>query len=120
VHSSTITADHHSSHLSAQTSVLFLQRKSGELEALESAASRMNDYDVFMALANHIGHDKRGNVLYVRDAHGNEIVTEETEQVREYEGGRPVIRHQKTLRKVKDDNTHAIAMEFRGWLSTQD
>ena len=103
-----------------QTSVLVLQRKTDELIGIERAAQRMNDYPVFMALANHVGHDKRGNATYVRDRLGNEIVEETTERVTEIEDGRTVVREQKTMRKVRDDNTRAIAAAFRKWLSEQD
>jgi type I restriction enzyme M protein len=106
--------------VSVQTSLLVLARKEEELVAMEGAAGQMNDYAVFMALANHIGHDKRGNRTYVRDSHGNEIVEEISEQVKEYEDGQPVIRHQTTRKKVVDDNTLQIAQAFRRWLSEQD
>lgn len=106
--------------VSIQTSVLILERKSDDLVAMEEAAGRMNDYKVFMAVANHVGHDKRGNTIYVRDPKGNEIVEEFTEQVKEYESGIPVLRHQKTRKKVLDDNTQQLAQEFRRWLSEQD
>lgn len=106
--------------VSVQTSVLVLQRKTDELIALEKAAGTKNDYDVFMAVANHIGHDKRGNRTYVRDKKGNEIVEELEETVKEYEDGQPVYKTQKTQRKVLDDNTLQIAQAFRAWLSEQD
>jgi type I restriction enzyme M protein len=73
-----------------------------------------------MALANHIGHDKRGNVTYVRDKIGNEIVEEVAEVIKEYEDGRPIYRNQKTRKKVVDDNTLQIAQAFRKWLIEQD
>jgi type I restriction enzyme M protein len=107
-------------HVSIQTSVLVLQRKTDDEIAVESAAARMNDYQVFMAVANHIGHDKRGNVTYVRDRKGNEIVEEVEEAVKEYDGGKPVYRTQRTRRKVVDDNTQQIAQAFRLWLKEQD
>jgi type I restriction enzyme M protein len=106
--------------VSVQTSVLVLQRKSDEEIALEQAAERKQDYGVFMAVANHIGHDKRGNRTYVRDAKGNEIVEEVEETVREIEDGQPVYKNQKSQRKVIDDNTMQIAQAFRKWLSEQD
>lgn len=106
--------------VSIQTSVLILQRKTDEQISVEQAAGRMNDYDVFMAVANHVGHDKRGNKTYVRDRNGNEIFEEVELQVKEYDNGVPVIRHQKTKVKVADDNTLQIAREFRRWLSEQD
>ena len=107
-------------HVSIQTSVLVLERKADEEIALEAAADRLDDYDVFMAVANHIGHDKRGNVTYVRDRKGNEIVEEVEETLKEYEGSIPVYKKQLTRRKVVDDNTLQIAQAFRTWLYEQD
>ncbi len=106
--------------VSIQTSLLVLERKTDEQIKLEAAAGRLNDYQVFMAVANHVGHDKRGNVTYVRDSRGNEIVEEFTEKVKEYENGIPVYQNQKVRRKVLDDNTLQIAREFRRWLNEQD
>lgn len=106
--------------VSVQTSVLVLERKTGQEIALETAANRKNDYNVFMAVANHIGHDKRGNKTYVRDKEGNEIVEEIEERTPDYEHGVKVYRATKTLRKVADDNTQQIAQAFRKWLSEQD
>jgi type I restriction enzyme M protein len=107
-------------HVSVQTSVLVLQRKSEEEIAVEEAAGRLNDYQVFMAVANHIGHDKRGNVTYVRDRQGNEIVEEVEEQVIEYQDGQKVIKRQRSQKKVIDDNTIQLAQAFRAWLFEQD
>lgn len=106
--------------VSVQTSVLVLERKSDEKIALEDAAGRKEDYGIYMAVANHIGHDKRGSRTYVRDKKGNEIVEEVNEQIKEYVDGNPVYKTQKTLRKVQDDNTLQIANEFRKWLCEQD
>lgn len=106
--------------VSVQTSVLVLQRKTDQEIALETAAGRKNDYNVFMAVANHIGHDKRGNKTYVRDQKGNEIVEEIDETIKEHEHGKPIYKKQKTQRKVLDDNTLQIAQSFRKWLSEQD
>jgi type I restriction enzyme M protein len=105
---------------SVQTSLLVLQRKTEEQIAVEQAAGKRNDYPVFMALANHIGHDKRGNVIYVRDAKGNEIVEETEELVKTFEDGHSTWKRQRSSRKVVDDNTLAIAEAFRTWLNELD
>ncbi|MGE0552938.1 MAG: N-6 DNA methylase [Gemmatimonadales bacterium] len=105
---------------STQTSILVLERKRFDEIELERAARRKNEYDVFMALANHIGHDKRGNETYVRDEDGNEIVMEEEERVPELRDGTPVYRTMLTKRKMRDDNTGEIATTFRVWLSGLD
>lgn len=106
--------------VSVQTSLLVLQRKTDEQVALEKAAGRIQDYSVFMAVANHVGHDKRGNVAYVRDRRGNEIVEEVEDTIKDWVDGTPVYRKEKRKRKVIDDNTQQIAQEFRRWLSEQD
>lgn len=106
--------------VSIQTSVLILERKSDDLIAVETAAGKINDYPVFMAVAGHVGHDKRGNKTYVRDRKGNEVIEESEELVKEWENGTPTYQKQTTRRKVVDDNTLQIAQEFRKWLSKQD
>ncbi|MEM6260662.1 MAG: N-6 DNA methylase [Planctomycetota bacterium] len=107
-------------HVSIQTSVLILERKTAELIKLEQAKGQINDYEVFMAVANHVGHDKRGNHTYVRDEHGNEVFREEEHDVADWEDGVKVITTQARQVKVRDDNTKQIAQEFRKWLSEQD
>lgn len=107
-------------HVSIQSSVLVLERKTADEMAAEQAAGRLHDYTVFMAVANHIGHDKRGNVTYVRDRAGNEIVEQVEETRKEYEAGLPVYKKHLTRRKVTDDNTLQIAQAFRSWRDEQD
>jgi type I restriction enzyme M protein len=106
--------------VSIQTSLLILRRKSEALIAAEKASGKIADYPVFMAIANHVGHDKRGRTTYVRDRDGNEIITEAEEFVKNWVDGTPTYQKQITRRKVVDDNTQQIAQEFRRWLSEQD
>ena len=103
--------------VSIQASILMLERKSEQQVELEKAAGDWDDYSVFMALANHIGHDKRGNKTYVRDSQGNEIIEEFDDRVREYENGQLIYRTQRVRKKVEDDNTLQIAEAFKLWLS---
>jgi len=60
-----------------QTSVLFLQKKSQQEIDLEEKSRTMADYSIFMAMAERIGHDKRGNPIFKRDKYGNEILVPE-------------------------------------------
>ena len=101
---------------STQTSLLILERKHLNEIEFERAVGKKKDYDVFMALANHIGHDKRGNKTFVRDAMGNEILTTREERVREVYEGTVIHRTIEVKQKVEDDNTKQIAEEFRNWL----
>jgi type I restriction enzyme M protein len=106
--------------VSIQTSVLVLQRKTQQQIDLETAAGRLSDYEIFMAVANHVGHDKRGQDTYVRDAQGNEMFAEVEKKVWEFEDGVRVVRSHKVQKKILDDNTHQIAGLFRKWLHQHD
>ena len=104
---------------STQTSLLILQRKKFNEIELEAAAGKKGDYEVFMAIANHIGHDKRGNKTFVRDEDGNEIVAAREERIEEVRAGTPYYRFVEIKEKVEDDNTLHIAELFRRWLEQQ-
>ena len=56
-----------------QTSVLFLQKKTQEQKDAEEKAGTMADYNIFMAMVEKVGHDKRGTPTFKRDKEGNEI-----------------------------------------------
>ena len=86
---------------------------------MERAASKKNDYSVFMALANHIGHDKRGNTTYVRDENGNEVIETRIERQQEVHGGKTVHKQMEVRQKAIDDNTVEIAAAFRAWLAVE-
>lgn len=104
---------------STQTSLLVLERKRFDEIELERAAGRKKDYELFMALANHIGHDKRGNKTFVRDENGNEIVETRQERIQELHDGTLVYRTVEVTEKIEDDNTGQIAAAFRDWLAVR-
>jgi len=106
-------------HNSTQTSLLVLERKTAKEIELERAANHKNDYRVFLALANHIGHDKRGNRTYVRDAEGNELLVAKRERIRENRDGVVVFHDFETHEKMVDDTTGVIAQQFREWVKEQ-
>ncbi len=99
---------------SVQTSVLVLQRKSNQQVREERAAGRINDYDIFMAICDHIGHDKRGNTVYKRNDQGFEIVRESADAVTTAMDGDDEQKHL-AKERVVDDSTQDIAKEFRAW-----
>jgi type I restriction enzyme M protein len=101
---------------STQTSILVLRRKSASEIEIEKASGRKRDYEVFLALADHVGHDKRGNETYVRDSEGNEVVETKHERVREIHNGVTVLKNVERRYRLVDDTTLRIAREFRAWL----
>jgi len=76
----------------------------------------MPDYPVFMAICDRIGHDKRGNTIYVRDDEGFEVVAEVEDAVTMDEE-RVEEESFKTQARVVDDNTQEIADAFREWMN---
>jgi type I restriction enzyme M protein len=61
------------------TSLLFLKKKTTQERLAESLSGQPVDYPVFMAVAEKVGFDRRGNTLYKRSPDG-EIILEEQEE----------------------------------------
>jgi type I restriction enzyme M protein len=99
-----------------QTSVLLLQKKSHEQIHEEERTRRMADYPIFMAMVDRVGHDKRGNLLFKRDYHGNEILVPDTTLIaldKTADGTR--MAKTQSRKKVIDDQTHLVAETFSNW-----
>lgn len=100
-----------------QTSVLFLQKKTQEQKDKEEKSGKMADYNIFMAMVEKIGHDKRGNPLFKRDKEGNEILVPDKNNIlvmgETGEGTKTVAHEQKV--KVEDDQTPDVPAIFAEW-----
>ena len=110
-------ADTFQPHNGTQTSVLFLQKKTKEQKDLEEKSGVMADYNIFMAMVEKVGHDKRGNPLFKRDPEGNEILVPDIENKSifgETDEGDITISHQQT-KKLEDDQTKEIPEIFSEW-----
>ena len=97
------------------TSLLFLRRKS-EQEIRAEALGGVEEYPVFMAVADKVGFDRRGNKLFKRTPDGEEIVEprEHTERIRI--GGRMVEQTLTRSEKVEDNDLPIIAIKYREFL----
>lgn len=100
-----------------QTSVLILQKKSEEEKYEEEKNKIMADYNIFMAMVEKIGHDKRGTPIFKRDKDGNEILVPDINNALILDstssGKKTVSMQQKT--KVEDDDTPEIPIIFKDW-----
>ena len=95
-----------------QTSVLILQKKTKEQKTDEEKSSTMADYNIFMAMIEKIGHDKRGNPIFKRDIEGNEIlITDPTVNEIEEDSIASLERKVKQL----DDQTTELPQIFKHW-----
>jgi type I restriction enzyme M protein len=93
------------------TSLLFLKKKTQrEIQADDLGAAK--DYPVFMAVAEKVGFDRRGNTLYKRSPDGEEILEEVEEVERIRIGGQHVTRTLRRKKKVVDDDLPRIADAF--------
>ncbi|MCB0536761.1 MAG: N-6 DNA methylase [Bacteroidetes bacterium] len=86
-----------------QASLLFLQKKT-EIER-QLAQDSDEDYDVFMAIAEKLGKDRRGNPIYLRDEDGAELLfdTETQYLVNKKEGTSEVKTRREKLKQLDDD-----------------
>lgn len=97
-----------------QTSVLILQKKTPEMIHEEERTGQMANYPIFMAMVDRIGHDKRGNPIFRRDKHGNELLFSESIVEGETTDEGEIVKLE-AKRKEIDDQTSLAAKTFREW-----
>lgn len=94
-----------------------MQKKLQEQKDIEEKNGTMADYNIFMAMVDKVGHDKRGNPLFKRDNEGNEILIPDNDNVLilgdTAEGDRTVSMRQK--KKLEDDQTVEVPVIFSKW-----
>ncbi|MDD9856582.1 MAG: N-6 DNA methylase [Gammaproteobacteria bacterium] len=99
-----------------QTSVLILQKKTAEQIRREEKTRNMADYPIFMTMVDHIGHDKRGNPQFKRDADGSEILRPVVGEIAP--GGASDLAGAVTVEsreKISDDQTGDVVDSFKRW-----
>ncbi|WP_346892645.1 N-6 DNA methylase [Clostridium sp. UBA871] len=90
-----------------QCSVLIVRKKTKAEKDEELESGNIRNYNIFMAMVDRIGHDKRGSILFKRDKYGNELLIPYEENTAE---GETV-----SLKKVIDDQTEDVANVFSIW-----
>lgn len=100
-----------------QTSVLIVQKKTREETTAELRARKIRLYNIFMAIVEKVGHDKRGNTLFKRDEYGNELWVPEDPNVLEIDQISKGDVTYKTESKVRviDDQSLEVPPVFRDW-----
>lgn len=97
------------------TSLLFLRRKSEEEKRAE-ALGGVEEYPVFMAVADKVGIDRRGNKLYKRTADGEEILEPRQFTERFHRKSGWVERTLTRQEKIEDNDLPVIAAKYREFL----
>jgi len=93
------------------TSLLFLRKKS-DPEKQAEALGGMEEYPVFMAVADKVGFDRRGNKLYKRTPDGEEILEEKTFTERYRIKGEWIERTLTRNEKIPDNDLPVIAEKY--------
>lgn len=99
-----------------QASLLFLQKKSANERNI--AHEGEEDYDVFMAIAEKLGKDRRGNPIYLRDEDGAEIIFPVANKYVAYrpEDGKPIVKTRIEKQRMLDDDLPKIAKAYLEFL----
>lgn len=97
-----------------QASLLFLQKKTA-IELLLDPAN--DDYDVFMAIAERVGKDRRGNQIYERDDDGAEILFNDMKEWAVYNRDGELIARRR-LERVRhlDDDLPKISKKYKEYI----
>jgi type I restriction enzyme M protein len=102
-----------------QTSMVLLRKLDANDRALAERGEL--DYPVFMAIAEKVGKDKRGNTIYRRDAAGDDILATKTEVQPEIDPstGEQVFREITYTERYVDDELEDVGAAYRRWLTAQ-
>jgi type I restriction enzyme M protein len=102
-----------------QTSMVLARRLSAEER--DAAQTGTLEYPIFMAIAERVGHDRRGNVLYRRTETGDDLMVTHSETVAEIDPGtgEEVLRLIEVQERQVDDDLPDVATAFRRWLGEQ-
>ena len=101
------------------TSVLFLMKKSEQQIRAQQLSGTVDDYPIFMAVAEKVGFDRRGKTIYKRKPDGEDIVDirEETEWVTR--GHEKIAITLKRPHKTVDDDLIEIPRRFREFIQQE-
>ncbi len=99
------------------TSILVLQKFTSEERRIVDQVGRLPDYEIFMAIADKVGWDLRGEPVFVRTPEGAEILrkVERTVTGRNAKGEVTEIASE-VEEPMIDDQLPSVARLFAGWL----
>ncbi len=95
-----------------QASLLLLQKKTRQ----EVNAGGEEDYPIFMAVAEFVGHDRRGSQVYRRDADGYELYENYEVELAVLRDGHEITEARSLRRRQKADDLPIIARTYRTWV----
>jgi type I restriction enzyme M protein len=106
-------------YVGTKTSVLFLEKKTKEEITFEERTGQLQPYDIFMAMAEKVGHDRRGNVLLRRTPEGEEVIVEREKEIIGIVGKQRYKEKRKVLEPIVDDDLPSVTLSLKNWLAQQ-
>lgn len=99
-----------------QTSVLILQKKTELEKQKEIKEHSIEDYNIFMAMVEKVGQDRRGTPLFKKDDEGNDILVPDLDNIifEELADGTKTAKRQQ-MKKERDDQTIIVPDIFKQW-----
>jgi len=102
-----------------QASLLFLQKKTENERNIAHEGDE--NYEIFMAIAEKLGKDRRGNPIYLQDEDGAEIIfpVENKYVVYRPEDGKPIVKSRIEKQRILDDDLPKITKAYWAFLKKQ-
>lgn len=102
-----------------QASLLFLQKKT--VDDRQMAQEVGDDYAVFMAIAEKLGKDRRGNPIYKRDEDGAELLFDKKTEylIKKKDSTEPEVKTRKERVRQLDDDLPEITEGYRDFLNDE-
>ena len=100
-----------------QTSILIVQKKTKKEIEAEQYSGKIKPSNIFMAMVERVGHDKRGNTIFKRDEYGNDIWVPEQQNVYEMDktAEGDVTVQTESKRRIIDDQSAEVPTVFNQW-----
>ena len=99
-----------------QASLLFLQKKTEEERQM--AQAQQENYSVFMAIAEKLGKDRRGNPIYLRDDYGAELLFKmQTKYLTKKRNGEKILKTRNEKTKRLDDDLPNISKAYAEFIN---
>lgn len=106
-------------YVGTKTSVLFLEKKSKDEILVEERTGKLQPYDVYMAMVEKVGHDRRGNTLFKRTPEGEEVIIEKEKEIIGLLGKERYIEKRKVMEPIVDDDLPSVTSAFKNWLGNK-
>jgi len=103
-------------YVGTKTSVLFLEKKPKEEILIEERSGKLEAYEVYMAIAEKVGHDRRGNTIFRRTPEGEKLIAEKETEIVGILGKEQYKEKRRVLEPIVDDDLPSITASFKGWL----